>query len=320
MAAKVAFTPQTFVEVRAQGKRHPNVSAVRRYQLVVTSGTIVAGDPSTGKKLGAVVDGVEPGKYPVFLYVPQLGGVGFAELRLSDEPVARWDKASSYGSLVGFGCFADEATALHEHYRRVEAEESDSYVEDVLHEALKDEGGQLRTAPRARENVVLFNSARSDGRCQNYLGLGAHGHPVCVVTDTGILRLEPKPAAVADPARQELAGTVAELRRTLGSALVGLGFAEGEATYTSQRLAGHQVRLPFEKGRIVVRLDARRNSTGRVWPNVWIGTKGREKHFDALGNVARDAGVAVPLIITIEQLDDFARKLSKHWAAIEAKL
>lgn len=176
-------------------------------ELAAPSGVIVACDPLTAIEPKPFAQRVAPGRYPVLVSVAQLVDgdqrVACAQLRLSDAPVARWERARLEGQAqialgegerfgypvdAGVGCFMDAraASALDARYERdesydealidaLEAHHSDSW--DFADVALDEDAGL---------NVIIFSSGWGDGVFASYWGYDASGAPACLVTDFGL--------------------------------------------------------------------------------------------------------------------------------------
>ncbi len=170
-------------------------------ELVITTGKVVAfvfhTEPFTQT--------FPPGRYPVIVSVaefvnPQDQRVAFAMLRLTEQPIVRWEMATQAGQDAstlqedeifgypvdaGTGCFMDlEAALAYEH----KCLEQDDYSMSLVDEMAKNDvftWGWMNSClvPETGANLIAFSSGWGDGYYASYLGYDAAGAIACVVTD-----------------------------------------------------------------------------------------------------------------------------------------
>jgi len=175
--------------------------------LVVTSGAVAASDPLVTPAPDPFDRAIPNGLYPVRLAVAGFENgderVAFAEVRLADAQVARWEAAVQpkdgepladgeylgYGVDAGTGCFMDPAAGrLLED--RMNAE--DRYYETIIEEMERTSRptwswASIRPAPGRAENVVCFSSGWGDGVYPTFLGFAADGSLAALLTDFLVL-------------------------------------------------------------------------------------------------------------------------------------
>jgi hypothetical protein len=173
--------------------------------LTVTSGRIVACDP-------LVFPGTEPfdvlfpaGTYPVHASVAHLEGderIAFARVQFADETPIDWqhvaqpgadfekleyDEYFGYAVDAGIGCFMD-VDASRALIAKFNADEM--YYEEVLDrmaEAGIDTCNWAEIALDGVSNMICFTSGFGDGFYPSFVGYGATGRPVCLLTDFMVL-------------------------------------------------------------------------------------------------------------------------------------
>jgi hypothetical protein len=180
-------------------------------ELVITSGQIVACDPLAIPQMPPFADTVPLGRYPVIVSVAEFPGgdqrVAFAQLRLGERPVARWEIAVPQGKALtslqpghvfvypvdaGTGCFMDLDAArsliaraeLAAARREDDEELFDALMKTYVHtwswtDLVLDEG--------TGANLIAFSSGWGDGSYPSYWGYDADGHRVALVTDFDVL-------------------------------------------------------------------------------------------------------------------------------------
>lgn len=176
--------------------------------LFLSSGNVVACDPLTSTDIAKpFTKTVQPGKYAVNLYADASeGGTAYAELKISDEPVVKWEMAVREGQDIttlkegeifgypvdtGLGSFMDADTAklIEKHDKELQQKLGDKYVSyyDDYFEDLMDseETGDCFIAqpyPELGNNFAVFTSGYGDGWYATYVGLDKNDSPVKFIT------------------------------------------------------------------------------------------------------------------------------------------
>ncbi|MDP9263545.1 MAG: DUF4241 domain-containing protein [Acidobacteriota bacterium] len=197
-----AFDPNAAFSDRQFG--NISVSIRNIGELWVPTGRIVACDPFVFAETLSFPQTIIPGKYPVMLSIAVLENdqrTGCAMLKLSDQPVSRWEMAvlpgQDKGSLKereffgypvdsGTGCFMDEDSA---HTLRTRLQQDDKYFEEIIHAMDKtyvNTWSWANIEVATERNVITFSSGFGDGLYGSYFGYDSSGRPACLVTDFGV--------------------------------------------------------------------------------------------------------------------------------------
>lgn len=166
--------------------------------LTLRSGRLVACDPLADLRGEPFEVALPVGRFPVRLAVAESPAWGdrtvFARLALRDDTVARWamatvsgqdaaglgeDRIFGYGVDAGTGCFLDADTA-----RALLADE-DGY--GAIVDAWIPETREGLIYRHGDGDVALFHSGFGDGCYATYVGYGADGTVVGVVTDFAVV-------------------------------------------------------------------------------------------------------------------------------------
>jgi hypothetical protein len=178
-------------------------------ELFLPTGHLVACDPVAYFNPQPFRQTCPPGRYPVYVHLlPEEERVAYAELRLREAPISRWELAVTtqqdpstlaadeffgYPVSAGLGCFMDQTTVtlLDQHDADLQAELGDNYisyyddyVDDLLYTAEADHlYCTLQPYANQENNVAVFHSGYGDGVYATYAGLDEHNQPVKFVTE-----------------------------------------------------------------------------------------------------------------------------------------
>ncbi|UOQ52298.1 DUF4241 domain-containing protein [Hymenobacter cellulosivorans] len=184
-------------------------------ELFLPTGQLIACDPVAYSNPQPFRQACPAGRYPVYIHLlPQDSCIAYAEVRLREAPVARWelavtaqqdpaslgpDEIFGYPVSAGLGCFMDYATLalVEQHDADLQAELGDDYVsyyDDYVDYLLYPAAGDqqyctLQPYPDQENNVAVFQSGYGDGFYATYVGFDAHDQPVKYVTqfiDAGV--------------------------------------------------------------------------------------------------------------------------------------
>lgn len=249
--------PNAFIPLRTAhlaGKKAAGVKdVVPAGALLVTTGRIVACDALMQPERPAFERPIAPGHYPVYLYVARDGAaIGFAELRLRNTAVARFEMATipgqdaatlgeqesfCYPVGTGLGSFADDAAM--QRLRIVNAADPDgNYDDSHLRAELAQHAGlwaDHRPDPASADNVVVFRSGDGDGSYPTWFGLDERGEVACVVTSFRVFKEPQTPEQKQRKAAESFAPFVAAIDRDMGAALRARGFTGPDAAYKPKR-------------------------------------------------------------------------------------
>jgi hypothetical protein len=176
--------------------------------LFLSSGNVVACDPLTSPEMKPFAKTVQPGKYAVNLYSdPGEGGIAYAELKISDEHVVKWEMAVKEGQDIttlkegeifgypvdtGLGSFmgADTAKLIDKHDRELQQKLGDKYVsyyddyfEDLMDSEETGDNFIAQPYPELENNFAVFTSGYGDGFYATYVGLDKNDLPVKFITE-----------------------------------------------------------------------------------------------------------------------------------------
>lgn len=177
-------------------------------EVVVSSGRLRACDPLAYPDFPPLKRVVEPGRYPVRLYVT-FGRVAAATLRIADGRPVTWEEAlheagddgkqaSPFGGYpvdAGMGAYCD-AAALEQMRRRVRdvmektGRKDVNYYDDVTAEEIDRNDGEWamhRPMPDSDLNVAMFHSGWGDGFYPVDWGLAEDGSPLVLFTDFQVM-------------------------------------------------------------------------------------------------------------------------------------
>ncbi len=171
-------------------------------ELVLPTGKIVGCDPLSLVDTIAFEKSVEPGKYPVDIFVLEIETdkrVAFAKITFNDEVAEEFEMALiegedlaeveedeffGYGIDSGTGAFTDQATATALNDLIGEDEDSYEALETMLDENYVDTYSSANvTIPNSDDNIVAFSSGYGDGAYPSYFGLTKSGTITCLITD-----------------------------------------------------------------------------------------------------------------------------------------
>ena len=188
-----AFTPGTRLLDERGG--HIELSIHALGPLHVPGGSIAVADPFTtdfADPPAAFHRRVVPGSYPVELAIAHFSNadqrVACARVRLTDDPVLRWEPAwfaaptdpgdpDAYGVDAGMGCFFDPGP-----HGPVD---DSSWLATA--EAHRRDTWTWLVAERGPANIVMFSSGWGDGLYPSYWGLAADDRVAQLVTDFEVL-------------------------------------------------------------------------------------------------------------------------------------
>lgn len=189
------------------------ISGLRTLELPglwLLTGHLVACDPLAYFNPQPFTRACPPGRYSVFLHLlPTEGRIAYAELRLNEADVSRWemavmagqdpatlaaDEIFGYPVSAGLGCFMDATTValLDQHDADLQAQLGDEYIsyyDDYMADELENndlaghEHCLLRPYIDQENNVAVFQSGYGDGFYATYVGLDAADQPVKFVTE-----------------------------------------------------------------------------------------------------------------------------------------
>lgn len=178
-------------------------------ELFLPTGHLVACDPVAYFDPQPFRQTCAPGRYPVYVHLlPEEERVAYAEVRLREAPVSRWelavttqqdpsmlavDEVFGYPVSAGLGCFMDQTTValLDQHDTDLQVELGDeyisyydNYVDDLLYTTEADYlHCTLQPYANQENNVAVFHSGYGDGVYATYAGLDEHGQPVKFITE-----------------------------------------------------------------------------------------------------------------------------------------
>lgn len=201
--------PATLMRLFSAAAPPAGLQAFLVTELALPTGQVLACDPVADDTDVPFRQTCPPGRYPVYAHVlPGLACVAYAELRLREVPVSRWelavtaqqdpaslepDEIFGYPVSAGLGCFMDSATRalLTQHDDDLQAELGDDYssyyddyVDDLLYpDARGRQYCTLQPYPAQPNNVAVFQSGYGDGFYATYVGFDAHDQPVKFVTE-----------------------------------------------------------------------------------------------------------------------------------------
>lgn len=184
------------------------------------TGRIIAADPFFTAEQRPFAKTVEPGKYPIYIYMSEIDEihhrVAYAKIKLLPENAVKWIMAITddltteeledltddefYGFPVesGLACFLDAETnvALVEKMEKLQEEKPESnYYDEVLAEEFRNYSGKNKFSRQlgdwndhrpekgADNNVVMFASGWGDGYYPAYWGLNENGEATELVID-----------------------------------------------------------------------------------------------------------------------------------------
>ena len=192
------------------GYGHPTtLQQLHVTDLLLPTGHLVACDPVAYFEPQPFRQTCPPGRYQVYVHLlPKEERLAYAELRLRDAPISRWelavtaqqdpstlaaDEVFGYPVSAGLGCFMDQTTValLDQHDADLQAELGDqyisyydNYVDDLLYTAEADYlYCTLQPYANQENNVAVFHSGYGDGVYATYAGLDEHGQPVKFITE-----------------------------------------------------------------------------------------------------------------------------------------
>jgi Protein of unknown function (DUF4241) len=183
------FTPGGVVEVR---DRRLRLSVHAAGPLHLSSGRLIAADPSSLDIAKPFTVSVPPGKYPVLISLatfvddPRHSRVCAARLHLGDQPVVRWELALrdgqelldlGYRQFFGFGVDAGMACFV------------DADAADRTRDVWRTLGGLVEPRYRTIDSgvMVAWSSGWGDGKYPTWIGYAATGVVTCFVADMLLL-------------------------------------------------------------------------------------------------------------------------------------
>ncbi len=304
--------PNAFLPIRTAhlaGKRAAGVKDVLTVgEIVLASGRLVACDALMQPERLPFARSVAPGSYPVHLFVARAGAaIGFAEVRLGEAAVARFEMATlpgqdattlgpretfCYPVGTGLGCFADEV-ALRRLRDADAARRQDpgyvSYYDAVVQAELRANGGAWvnhRPDHGAADNVVIFRDGDGDGDYPTWFGLDAADQLACVVTSFRCFK-EPETAQDKQARLAEAyAPWVAAVDRDIGAVLRARGFVGPDATY---KIKDSELKLIYTRDGLTFEVLSSAHEDGSLFTTQFRWARGRTT-LD-VGNEHRKAGV-----------------------------
>ena len=188
--------------------------------LNLPTGKIIAADPFFTLEQRPFAKMVEPGKYPVYIYMSEIDEihhrVAYAKIKLRPENAAKWVMAITddltteelsdlgedefYGFPVesGIACFLDAETnnsLLDKMDRLQQADPESNYYDEVLAEEFRSYSGKNKFSRELGDwndhkpdsdsdnNVIMFASGWGDGYYPAYWGLNENGDATELVID-----------------------------------------------------------------------------------------------------------------------------------------
>ncbi len=183
-------------------------------RLSLPSGRLVVCDALADPQARALGLEIAPGEYPVQIAIARTDDgderIACAMLRITDEQPTEWywavvdaqeseavsEDELGYGVDSGTACFMslEAAEAL---IRRVEAEPD--YTDRIIAEMEKNyahtrDWADVVVDAQGGTNLIIFSSGLGDGIYPCYWGSNEQGHPVCLLTEFGLLDPEPEEA------------------------------------------------------------------------------------------------------------------------------
>ncbi|MBZ5712902.1 DUF4241 domain-containing protein [Nannocystis pusilla] len=338
--------PLAFVPLRTAhlaGKKAAGVKeVVSAGALVITSGKLVACDALMQPERAPFLRPLPAGTYPVYLYVARSGSaIGFAELRLRDTAVVRFELATIPGqdaatlgereSFVypvgtGLGSFADAAAI--ERLRAADAalQAADPRANDYdsrLRDELARHGGlwtDHRPDPHAADNVIVFRSGDGDGSYPTWFGLDDAGEVACVVTSFRVFKEPETPEQKLRKVADVFAPLIAAIDRDIGATLKARGFAGPEAAYKVKSDEG-ELKLNYARDGLCFEVQAW--SRGPYLGSAHFRWTRVRTTLD-VGNEHRKAGVPLALESALAVGDrayghsaKIGATYAEHWDALE---
>jgi hypothetical protein len=287
-------TPTSFLDLRArQLANQPSwrVRKVVHVPITLRSGRVAACDPLSQPDRAPFEREIPHGIYSVYLYLDAASGdVGYAELRLRDTPVERFELATIpgqdastlspteiYGYMVdsGNGCFADPQMLST---TEVDPEHvSDNVIAD---------GFAILTGDTDATGVA-FKAGDGDGTYATYYGFDASGELACVVSDFAMFpSLDPARATELEQRHALLVEACTpfsdRLHQSIGAALLANGFSDRDLQWSVDddghgvMTVGYQrddlsfeVRVSLRAGRTT----CERSNVSMEWVQRWPFTK-----------------------------------------------
>ncbi len=193
----------------ANGGEPGSMTFYRLPDLHIPTGRICAADPMLLSGTLPFAQTVPPGRYALILaaaHVEVHRRIALAILRFSEDPVVRWEVASTsrqtpgsglavregYGVDTATGCFCDEAIVQlldaaedieGEFFERLSAEMSESWKS----------GRAWLSAESPSGSLAAFSSGSGDGFFTSYFGFDRDDAPAALVTNFEIVRWPPVP-------------------------------------------------------------------------------------------------------------------------------
>jgi hypothetical protein len=163
--------------------------------LQLTSGSVVAADPFINIEAPGTAVRFPPGRYPVIFSVKD-DDIEYALLKITDERPVRWEVAleagepplkpdewSGYGVDTGTGCYLDVDAAFPLGVRS-QALATPNLLDIAYAEGYeKGDWANLCVNPTTGTNLIVFKSGIGDGVYPVFVGYGATGAPIALVTD-----------------------------------------------------------------------------------------------------------------------------------------
>lgn len=174
-------------------------------ELLLTTGRVVACDPSEAAEAAPFGVAIEPGRYPVSLSVARFDDgderVAGALLSFGAGAAVRWELALlpgedpadlgegevfGYGAESSYGCLLDEEAAdLYADAAASDESDVDERIGAALDAAYVDtwSWANLVLDERTGLNLIVFSAGLGEGPYASYFGYDADGRPAALVTD-----------------------------------------------------------------------------------------------------------------------------------------
>ncbi|MEM1349147.1 MAG: DUF4241 domain-containing protein [Myxococcota bacterium] len=175
-------------------------------KLVLPTGKLVACDPLEHPGTEPFDLEVDPGAYPVRLYIAELRDdkrVAYASIECAPTSPSRWSHATcfdehhGYSVISSLGAFMDAQTAT----RNIEYTEITLYDEDEIDREMHAQfqrnrkrnlgyvSGNIAHEALGEGNLIVFSSGHGEGLYTTYVGRDSSGRICRVVTDFEVLDL-----------------------------------------------------------------------------------------------------------------------------------